>query len=1750
MKPDSYDQPPSSSASRSCCFSTLATLLLAAFFSLPLGAIHPNHPLDIDPEKAAQGFTEGIDNIDLYSGALSLNLPIGPFQLNYSSNVWRYKRDNVDEIEAFPNRLNNAGLGFHLGWGEVLSPFHNLNQTGKWLYVDKSGGEHVFYPNLHKGEPVDSGVLYSRDNGYLRLRIQDDGTGNHLWAEIESPNGSTQRFECVASPGQGCGLESVYRLRKGWSPFTTRQDPDFEVDYDDFNDDGNPELWTMTNRYGLTHKIYLDGSGPWVILRVTKVEIQTFGAAPATFDFTYQTKNIARSCKDGSGGTGPTLSVPLLTRIDLPDGTSYHMTIGGAATPTYHTTCENGIDDLPGVLWGLFLPTGGGLAWEWQENEFPPGENHLEFNTSAGVSARLLSDADLNILGRWTYKSTGIPRGEPNNAPENDPQMITEVVYPTGDCSKHFFNARYWTTPSQQRGWELGLPFVYTEQNDGKFLSTQLWDSNNGNGGCNTTTGTKIRSTYLRFRRDAPPGQAPGANGVTFADFYNTNRQVEASRTIFHLDTRDAAGDERYIDTEDSEFDGLGHFRRKVRTGNFRDDSTTDERRETFTGFNRTSGTYPGTYVPVAEDVPWILDLFDHNFALEPDSHGVQNSKVESSFEEATGFLTCTRLLANGSTRGPTDLLTVHSRDSLGNLTDVKQYGGDLYPGHSTPLPTTGGECGDLPAQPNYWVTYGYDPLSGAHISTRPRTATGGNASFLTHDVDVQPETGFVLRQRDTTGFEVSFDYDSSGRLKSATPDQGAQLLYTYAPRTSTEPMTITIRLVAPGTQQALTERKILFDDVGRPFKERHRMPGFNVWTEQETVRNARGWVTSVSEWGNLNRKTQYLNFDALGRPKVIRPPDGAAHDIKFSRLGSRQQIRQVKRALSGGETYVNKIFRTDSYGRLFQVEEPSGEGGSLTTSTYRYDVAGRLTEAHTEAATLVNRKGLTESPAAPSQTRSFQYDRRGFLLSETHPEKGLNGNGSVSYRDYDAAGLPHGMIDGPHNLSFTYDFMGRPLETRDRNHSARLVTKLTWDAGGAPGAGKLRHADQYNDVDLAWNPEGEERVRIRQTFIYGGLWGAISRKETRVSWSADDVRFKQRFTYDDLGGVEQMTYPYCSIPSNCASSEVGSSRKIVYSREKGLLTAVDQVAGAGLIPWAGPITYHTSGLRNRLPHANGVIDQMDADDHFTRRPKRIYTNGITPGFDSGILSYDGAGSLKEAAREVTPGNILKDRFFYDQVGRLTEASYMDGSFGPTHTYDAFGNLQSVEGLSGGMVDTPTNSNTNRLQGGIYDGAGNLLSSPAIPWQFTYNTNNRLTSQAGRHYLYDAFGERTITVSQIPEEAATFHLRDLENRLVSQVVMNEGTWSRRRDFIFADGTLLASSDATNGSRHYHRDHLGSTRLVTGPGGSVQNELFYMPYGGENQPPSEDSRFTGHERDGSTGSDYMHARHYSSTIGRFLSVDPVQGQSQQPQSWNRYAYVQGNPLSLTDPTGRLPACPVGTSRDDRGGGKCLAVAEGPQVWVYARHPDGPNRRRRGGGLGGVIRNCRSAACITGTDRGNGPTGEGPGGGDSPGGGRTNPGPGPQEKPNPPERKPDGQLECAGQANQVICELANDNSDNPYNEKWNQRWAAFGLASVVGGIAALFAEGVVLGLGAKTLGYQAIVAELGGIANVANWQVVMQAGINTAMVIRGTVGALPAVLPGGAITFTESLGLAIGVAGGGSLYAHADNAFTWAAGELGF
>ena len=84
-----------------------------------------------------------------------------------------------------------------------------------------------------------------------------------------------------------------------------------------------------------------------------------------------------------------------------------------------------------------------------------------------------------------------------------------------------------------------------------------------------------------------------------------------------------------------------------------------------------------------------------------------------------------------------------------------------------------------------------------------------------------------------------------------------------------------------------------------------------------------------------------------------------------------------------------------------------------------------------------------------------------------------------------------------------------------------------------------------------------------------------------------------------------------------------------------------------------------------------------------------------------------------------------------------------------------------------------------------------------------------------------------------------------------------------------------------------------------------------PFGVELYPTDQTTnniKYTGQEEDACTGNLNLNFRFYQDAIGRFLKPDNIPGDPANPQSWNRYSYVDGNPVSLNDPTGHIPRSP--------------------------------------------------------------------------------------------------------------------------------------------------------------------------------------------------------------------------------------------------
>ena len=109
--------------------------------------------------------------------------------------------------------------------------------------------------------------------------------------------------------------------------------------------------------------------------------------------------------------------------------------------------------------------------------------------------------------------------------------------------------------------------------------------------------------------------------------------------------------------------------------------------------------------------------------------------------------------------------------------------------------------------------------------------------------------------------------------------------------------------------------------------------------------------------------------------------------------------------------------------------------------------------------------------------------------------------------------------------------------------------------------------------------------------------------------------------------------------------------------------------------------------------------------------------------------------------------------------------------------------------------------------------------------------------------------------------------------------------------------------------YYHKDHLGSSALITNDNGLVTQQVEYLPYGEvflEKQRSTDDYlspyRFNGKELDEETGLYYYGARYMNPRLSIWYATDPMQ---EKYPNISSYAYCAGNPVILFDYNGKEP-----------------------------------------------------------------------------------------------------------------------------------------------------------------------------------------------------------------------------------------------------
>lgn len=617
----------------------------------------------------------------------------------------------------------------------------------------------------------------------------------------------------------------------------------------------------------------------------------------------------------------------------------------------------------------------------------------------------------------------------------------------------------------------------------------------------------------------------------------------------------------------------------------------------------------------------------------------------------------------------------------------------------------------------------------------------------------------------------------------------------------------------------------------------------------------------------------------------------------------------------------------TDALGRV--TARTDGAGGTTATTSFTYDRADRVTT-------------ITD-PAGQVTTRA--YNLFGLVTTSTDPDAG------AITTSYDNAGNPTLLTrsDGS-QISTAYDALGRPTTTQGRTSSTGAYTTLvsrTHDT--APGGKGLPAATTTYEGTAAYT-----------TAVSGyDTWGLPTGSTTTVpaiggltapqSWTTSltyDAGQSKTITYPAIGGLpaETVTTGYTSL--GLVSTLSGAAAYLTGTGYNG----VSQVTSRTLAAAPSPIT------------RNYTYDSA------TARLEGVATSVGATTVQDDTLAWNNAGGLTHQLDTLTATRTCHT---YDPLNRLTHSwttadtgcadadtttAAGPAGYNTSWAYTPAGNITSARRTTGTTTysygDT-SHPHAVTTAGGTnygYDSQGRQTSrAPAtgtattLTWDLLGTLKSATTGTATTRYVHTATGERLARIT--PDGTATIYLGGQE------VDIRNGTETTARRYYAAGGATIAIRTPAALTWQLNDRQNGVDLQVTN-GTTTTRRAYHDPFGNPRTGTATlatDKGWLGKTTDPTTGLTHLGARYYDTTLGRFLTPDPlnVQTTSQTP---NPYSYSVNNPVMFTDTTGLEPKWINGSWNDGPGcGGICRSSTSDstkpPQTkpttssrGAVLRHPD--------------------------------------------------------------------------------------------------------------------------------------------------------------------------------------------------------------------
>jgi RHS repeat-associated protein len=722
--------------------------------------------------------------------------------------------------------------------------------------------------------------------------------------------------------------------------------------------------------------------------------------------------------------------------------------------------------------------------------------------------------------------------------------------------------------------------------------------------------------------------------------------------------------------------------------------------------------------------------------------------------------------------------------------------------------------------------------------------------------------SGNLLDSIDENNHKISYAYDGNQNVTSQSQalDANTNVNWTYTYNSFGEVLTATDPLNNVTTNT--------YDAKGNLLTVTTPKPDANTAASvTQFAYNALGELTTITD--PLNHVTT-LTYTSVGLIGTITDAQSNVTTYGYDAHGNRTSVtdamqNQTTFAYDTGDrlttiTYPDRtttVFGYDYRGRRTSVTDQNGK-----QTTYAYDDADRLTSV-TDAAQHMTQyayddeNNLTSITDANSHVTGFQYDPFG-RVKETD--------------------FPSG-----HAESYTYDPIGNLITKLDRNGNA--ITYV-YDA-----LNRLKHKG-YPDstgVDYIYDLVGKIKSATDPTGTYG-------------------------FAYDNMGRLIGTTTQYTFLPGNTYTN--GYTYDAASNRTG--FTAPDGSTN----------TYAYDSLNRLSTLTNSATGQFGFGyDALSRRTSLTRPNNVTTSYN-----YDSLSRLLSVLHQAGGVTIDGANYTLDNAGNRTSKINQLNGVTENYNYDPIYQLTQVQQVVSGS--------TNTTESYSYDAVGNRLSSFNVP-SYSYNNSNELTSSAdGYSYTYDFNGN---TLTKADSTGTTQYAWDFENRLTSVTLPNGGVAVSFRYDLFGrrvqksstngttnylydgldpvanaierldgNGTILSrfvqnrtdehlAQVASGAVSYYEQDGLDSTSSLSDATGGLAQSYAYNTFGnlltsaGIIDNPFQ---YTGRDFDPETGIYYYRARYYDSSIGRFISEDPIRFAG----SSSFYLYTQNRPTNAVDPTG--------------------------------------------------------------------------------------------------------------------------------------------------------------------------------------------------------------------------------------------------------